>query len=236
MTVNRWQGIIFDLDDVLYPERDFVLSGFREVATVAQSILAIEQEIGFKELKQLFESGVRGDTFNRWLQSHGVNDKEMLSKCISIYRNHRPILTPFPEIHPLMSKLRKNTKLGLLSDGYLEVQKRKLEALGIHKYFHAVVFSDEYGRNAWKPSRVPFDAILKKIDCAPHRCVYIGDNSSKDFLAPRLLHMGSVRVKREGGEYAAVEPPSPEFEADITIADLTQLESALDQLNNIRSN
>ena len=66
-----WQAIVFDLDDTLYPERAYVLSGFRAVAAWAAGELGLPVTQGFAELRRLFDDGVRGDTFNRWLESHG---------------------------------------------------------------------------------------------------------------------------------------------------------------------
>jgi putative hydrolase of the HAD superfamily len=56
------RAVIFDLDDILYPERAYVLSGFHAVAAWAEEQLKIPRRLGFAELRQLFEDGVRGNT------------------------------------------------------------------------------------------------------------------------------------------------------------------------------
>ena len=50
---------------------------------------------------------------------------------------------------------RAHGPLGLISDGYLVAQQKKLAALNIREAFQAVVFSDAFGRDSWKPSPRP---------------------------------------------------------------------------------
>jgi putative hydrolase of the HAD superfamily len=229
--VLKWQAIIFDLDDTLYPEREYVLSGFRHVATYAESLLSIDRKAGFLELQELFRSGVRGNTFNLWLKRHNIEDQNIISLCIKVYKDHIPNISLFKESTEVLCNLKKEFKLGLVTDGYAEVQKNKIQALDLEKYFDAIVISDEFGREAWKPSTKPFEIVLRKLNCAPRETVYVGDNCIKDFIAPRSLQMGSVRIKRPGGEYSNVESPSANHNADITIGSLSELPDALDLLD-----
>jgi len=225
--VSKWQAIVFDLDDTLYPERDFVLSGFRAVAQWGEMHLGIQRDQGYAHLCALYESGVRGDTFNRWLAAQGIADARLISQLIQVYREHLPRLTPFPEVPDLLTRLHHRYRLGLLSDGYLDVQRRKLVALGLESYFGAIVFSDEWGREAWKPSLKPFQAILQQLKVPASAVIYVADNPLKDFLGARQVGMFTVRIQRSGGEYAHLVPPTPQHAPDHTITDLTELERVL---------
>lgn len=120
--------------------------------------------------------------------------------------------------------LSRVAKLGLVSDGYLEVQRRKLAALGLSHFFTSVVFSDQFGREHWKPSTIPFATILRNLDCAPYRAVYVGDNPKKDFLGARQLNMHTVRIVRSDGIYAKLEPPSELHAPHREIVSLLELE------------
>ena len=149
-----WRAIVFDLDDTLYPERAYVLSGFRAVAAWAEEEehVGIPQHQSFDELRRLFDEGIRGDTFNRWLESHGLKPDDWVPQMVRVYRKHNPHIAPYPEVPGLLQRLRQCYRLGLVSDGYAEVQKRKLGALGLTSCFDVLVFSDEWGREAWKPN------------------------------------------------------------------------------------
>jgi putative hydrolase of the HAD superfamily len=215
-----WQAVVFDLDDTLFPERDFVLSGFRAVAEWSSVHLDIPAELAFAELREYYEAGIRGNTFDRWLTQHHIPAESMTSKLVRVYRDHTPMLTPFPEVVPLLTRLGKSYRLGLVSDGDLGVQQRKFKALQLAELFDAVIFSDTWGRQAWKPSHQPYLAVLSNLDANPERSVYIGDNASKDFLGARQLGMFTIQIRRPGGEYAHVEPPTAEHAADLILPSL----------------
>src|ERR671925_897316 len=110
-TVRKWRAAVFDLDDTLYPEKDFVLSGFRAVAAWAGAELSIPENDGYHELVRLHDVGVRGDTFDRWLASYGF-PASVASTLVDVYRGHRPTLRPFPEIAEMLASLRGRFLLG----------------------------------------------------------------------------------------------------------------------------
>ncbi len=225
--MSRWQAIVFDLDDTLYPERDYVLSGFRAVAAWAEAHLDIPAALGLAELQSLFEQGVRGDTFNRWLAAHGLASESLVLRLVQVYREHEPALTPFPEVPGLLASFRRRYRLGIVSDGYLAVQQRKLAALNLAHHFEAIVFSDEWGRRAWKPSVIPFQAVLQRLAVSAAGSVYVADNPGKDFLGARQAGMFTVWVRRPGGEYARSTPPTAHHAPHWTITSLLELESTI---------
>lgn len=202
------RAVIFDLDDTLYPEREYVLSGFRAIAAWAEQHANIPADAGYERLRQLFEEGVRGDTINRWLESYGIASESLVSQLVQVYRQHQPALTPFSGVPELLESLRDGYQLGLVSDGYLSVQKSKFAGLNLANFFDAVVFSDAWGRAAWKPSTKPFEEVLRRL--GPHitESVYVADNPQKDFLGPHQLGMATVRLCVPGGEYSHLRPPT----------------------------
>lgn len=226
---SPWQAIVFDLDDTLYPERDFVLSGFRAVASWASRSLGISSSQAFAELEALFLEGVRGDTFDRWLAGLGGSPAIQVGDLVRVYREHRPELEPFPEVPSLLVSLHRQHRLGLVSDGYLAVQQGKLAALGLEPHFDAVVFSDTWGREAWKPNPRPFHEVLRMLETTPERAVYLGDNPTKDFLGARQVGMATVRIQHPLGQYSPVEPPTAQHAPDVTVSSLADLELVLHQ-------
>lgn len=222
-----WQAVIFDLDDTLYPERAYVLSGFRAVAEWAEAELGIPAAQGLAELGALFAQGVRGSTFDQWLRARAHDPAPLVTRLVEVYRAHTPAIAPFDGVPALLDALRARCRVGLLSDGYLDVQRRKLAALGVAERFDAVVFSDAWGRDAWKPSAVPFAAALAALGVPASAAVYVGDNPRKDFLGARRAGMRSIRARWPDGEYAALEPESAEHAPDLTAATLAELSALL---------
>jgi len=225
--MSRWRAIVFDLDDTLYPEQEYIRSGFQAVSIWVEENLQVPREEAFREFWDLFSRGVRGNTFNKWLDGCGLSDGGFVQALVNVYRVHDPEIKPYPDIRSLLEELKRNTALGLLSDGYLEVQKRKFSALGISEYFDVVVFSDEWGRTAWKPSPRPFQEIVRKLVVQPHEAVYVADNPTKDFLGAREVGMATIRVRWKGGLYAHLEPPTPQHAPDYVIYNLEEIKTLL---------
>jgi len=225
--VTRWQAVVFDLDDTLYAERDYVLSGLRAVATWAEGQLGLPAERSFAELRRLFEDGVRGNTFDRWLSTHGLQPDERVTAMVHIYRGHKPQIALESDVHDLLVRLRQRYRLGLLTDGHLEVQRRKVTALGLEHFFQAIVYSDALGREVWKPSPQPFQAMLRQLSVTANAAVYVGDNPAKDFRGARRVGMHTIRVRREEGVYRDLEPASAEDAPHVELASLDALEAYL---------
>jgi len=221
--------IIFDLDDTLYPEMDFVKSGFRNVSE------ALSRDFGFQtgEIYCLLINAFNEDrkfVFNRVLNTLGINDDAYLTKIISIYRNHEPKIQLYPDAEKMLPFLKKNFLLGLVTDGFPVTQKLKIEALNIEKYFNKIIYTWEKDGNYSKPSVLPFKDMLDEFRIMPAQAVYIGDNVEKDFKGPKELGMLSIRIARNDGIYKDVITISEDFEPDYSINSLLDVVNLLAKL------
>lgn len=224
------RAIVFDLDDTLYPEQAYALSGFRAVAIWAEGNLGIPEHQGFAELRRLFEDGIRRNAFDCWLENHGLNPDRWVPQMVQVYREHEPQIAPCPEALGVLQRLRQRYHLALVTDGYLAVQQRKLASLGLSSCFDALVFSDELGREARKPSSRPFEVVLERLGVTGREAVYVADNPTKDFLGARQVGMWTVRVRAPQGLYSHLEPPSPRHAPHTEVKDLSSLETILVQI------
>jgi putative hydrolase of the HAD superfamily len=129
----------------------------------------------------------------------------------------------------LLDELHRSCKLGLLTDGYIDVQRRKVNALGIRHYFDTIIYSDEWGRDAWKPSLRPFRAVLERLSVPPENAVYVADNPLKDFLGANQIGMATIRTHYTKGDYDRFVPPTPEHAATVDIESYEHLRTTLIQ-------
>lgn len=199
------RALVFDLDDTLYPEHQFVLSGFRAVDSWLMQNRGIS---GFLPIAaQLFHAGHRGNIFDQALTELGTTTTpEHVKELVNVYREHKPRLSLHEDARWALDHFSAQAPLGLITDGYLITQKNKVEALGIAHYFAALVFSDEHGRDCWKPSAVPYQRCMGVLNSQGEDCIYVGDNPSKDFVTAKALGWKTIQISREGGEYAKLEP------------------------------
>ena len=99
--------------------------------------------------------------------------------------------------------------------------------MGIADVFQEILVTDEMGLSWRKPSPRGFELLLHRLGCGPEEAVYVADNPAKDFIAPSLLGMGSVRVRRPCGRYGGFEAPGPEAAPGAEIGSLFELRDAL---------
>ncbi|MBF0319452.1 MAG: HAD hydrolase-like protein [Nitrospirae bacterium] len=190
---------LFDLDDTLYREMDFVESGFMAVAGFLSEHYGFNEEIIFDKTMDILRAFGRGKIFDRLLNALDISDEAMVHYLVYIYRTHRPDIHTYEEAIPVLKGLRAaGVKTGLITDGMAVVQQNKVAALGIYGLFDVVIYTDAIGRPYWKPSPVPFKMALQILGTTARESVYVGDDPLKDFHAPNALGMKSVQIIREG--------------------------------------
>lgn len=202
------QILVFDLDDTLYLERDFVFSGFEAVGDFLQSN-GVE---GFAELaRNLFLQGYRGDIFNRAIDKLDIgsqsidNENISISNLVDVYRNHKPDISLLPDAHDAVHHYKEIMRLALLSDGYLRVQNNKIDALNIRDDFQGIFLTDFWGRGCWKPAHCAYKKIELFFSVKGTDCIYVSDNPAKDFIAPNQRGWDTIRVIRDDGVYRDIE-------------------------------
>ena len=212
---------IFDLDDTLYDERQYVESGFRAVAAYAAKQWGLDATRCYEQLIGLLDTQGRGHIFDDFLAHHSLSSKTNIQACVRSYRLHKPNLTLAAEHLQLLQQLPK--PLYLVTDGHKIVQQNKVEALGIATLFKRVFITHRFGIKHAKPSTHCFELIKKAEKCEWQDMVYIGDNPAKDFVNLNKLGMNTVRVLTGVHRNIAAYD---DFDALKTIATLVELGSS----------
>jgi putative hydrolase of the HAD superfamily len=189
--------VIFDLDDTLYPEIEFVKSGFRAVAHYLSLRYCLDADALFTKMLGLLRREGRGKIFDILLQELGMRGEEMVRLLVFLYRSHSPTIQLYPDAHPTLSLLReRDLRLGIITDGLASVQRKKVQALNLVEMFDLVIYTDEVGRAYWKPSPVPYQVALNLLAIEPQEAVYIGNDLAKDFLGANKLGVCTVQIER----------------------------------------
>jgi putative hydrolase of the HAD superfamily len=217
--------LVFDLDDTLVPEHEFVLSGFQSVSNWLETKYCLT---GFFEVAwQCFVEGKRNNVFNLTLEELRFQyEPSLIQELLRIYRQHKPDISLYEDAKWAINYFKNLYQMGIITDGYLLTQQNKVKALGIEPSFDAIVYSDLYGRDSWKPSPVPYNQIMQLLSCKGKECVYVADNPQKDFVTANKLGWMTVQICREGGEYAKIIPPE-NYEAQFEIKTLVELKDIL---------
>ncbi|RUP82640.1 haloacid dehalogenase [Alteromonas sp. KS69] len=212
---------IFDLDDTLYDERQYVESGLRAVANYVEYKWQVEKIAGFDQLINLLDRNGRGRIFNDYLAKNNIPaTKKNVKECVTVYRLHKPVLSMAQQHLQLLHELPK--PLYLVTDGNKVVQANKVEALNIRHLFKRIFITHRFGVKHAKPSTYCFEKIRLAEACDWNDMVYVGDNPAKDFVNLNRLGMHTVRVLT-GVHRSAVAKPL--YDAHYTVKHITDLRS-----------
>lgn len=225
--ISACDAVVFDLDDTLYLERQYVRSGARAVAAWLAPQLGYDPVATASELLAAVNRDPVRDPFGRWLRRRGLDGSRWLPGMLECYRAHRPDIRLQPGVERLLNQLSHTHALGVVTDGRCEQQRLKIEALGLDRWPLAIVLSDEIGREFWKPSVKPYRLALTLMGVRPEQAVYVGDNPAKDFLGARRAGMLSLRWRRRGGLHAREEPTGADYAPDRETTCMRGLERSL---------
>jgi carbamoyl-phosphate synthase large subunit len=210
-TTRDLEAVLFDLDDTVYPEHQFVDGGFRAVARMLAGENGPAAEALVQRLWALHAEYGRGRLFDRLLSEQGRgDDRDLVLACVLTYRGHAPRLAPFEGVAELVEELRAiGIATGVVSDGLSAVQRRKLSALGsLGQLFDVVVMTDELGPMYAKPSPVPFRIACRLLGVGPGRTVYVANDPRKDFRGPREAGLRTIRFGTPPDEGGGVDTAS----------------------------
>ena len=221
------KAVLFDLDDTLYPECEFVASGFRTVARYLSARARFDEEELVRQMLAILHREGRGHVFDRLLDHIGLNGSVSVMTLVYLYRSHQPLLHLYDDVLPTLKQLRGfGMRLGLLTDGQTCVQRNKIAALDLADLFDVIICTDELGRDCWKLSSVSYQVALQLLDVSPGQAIYIGDDASKDFVAPYALGMMTAQIIRSDRPQRQESPASADG-AHWVITRLEQLTSIL---------
>lgn len=200
--------IVYDLDDTLYDEIEFVKSGFKEISKY------LDNDKYYNFMFEAFKKDGSGKIFNDLIDKFNLDVP--LQKLIEIYRFHQPNIT-LPEESLELLQFTKPYSTALISDGYYLMQQNKFQALKLKNYISYPIFTDFY--HTKKPELKPFEMVMEKFKNETN-FMYISDNPKKDFIGPNNLGWKSIRYKNPMGIYK-------EYQSDATY----EVDKRLDIIN-----
>jgi putative hydrolase of the HAD superfamily len=213
------RGLIFDLDDTLYPRRRFVRSGFAAVAQFVERQFGIAASVVLMTLlkaqgSQRIELQALCEAFNL--------PQGAIPRLVQVFRSHRPALWLFHDAEATLRELRANGwRLAILTNGLPQVQTIKIDALGLRSLVDHVVFAAEHA-DGGKPHPAAFREVLARLALPADRCVMVGDDVECDVRGAHGMGMPAIRILRD----VTISPG----EGDATVAFLADVPAIAEAL------
>ena len=184
--------VVFDLDDTLYKEIDFLNSAFNEIALIISRDLQINPNDIFSNMLDLYNT--KENVFQGILNKHN-SLKYTVNDLLDIYRAYRPNISLSNNIKKVLNELQfEGVFLGIITDGRSKQQRNKIKALGLGKYVENIIISEEFGFE--KPHLANYAYFQNLYPNMSY--YYVGDNLKKDFIAPNKLGWKTICIKDDG--------------------------------------
>lgn len=188
--IEGLDAVIFDLDDTLYSETEYVRSGYKKIA----------DKLGMPELEEeLWSAFERHEpAVDVVLGKHGLSNRK--SEALRLYRNQAPDVHLYPGVRKMLKQIKASKIIAIITDGRPEGQRAKLKALGLENI--PFIITDELGGEEYrKPNSRAFRLMLEWLKTSPENVAYVGDNVHKDFIAPKKLGMRCIWFRNKDGLY-----------------------------------
>ena len=195
---RKIKAVIFDLDDTLYSEKDYVRSGYQAIADENISIMGLEDKLW----NEFLNGNMAIDVV---LKNEGIFSDSLKQKLLNVYRNHLPKIKLYEGINDLMMYLKeKNIRIGIITDGRVEGQKAKFRSLQLDKFVDELIITDALAGNSnvtnfRKPNKIAFEIMARRLNLSFEEMAYVGDNPKKDFKAPKELDMRYLWLNNHDG-------------------------------------
>ena len=144
---------------------------------------------------------------------------DQINKLSVDYINH---LSDFNYLIPnaltILENFRLNYNMHVITNGFKEVQNKKLEKSGLLKYFKTITISEDIGFK--KPSKEIFLHAIASANATIENSVMIGDNFNADIIGAKSLGMNVIY-------YNFHKTKEQKLDGMLEINDLLELENIL---------
>lgn len=187
------QAVAFDLDGTLLDRRRSFERFFRDQwERFARFIPTVDQEKYVEILIELDGDGVHGRNLFAGLVAQLELSPGLADTLRNDYRAGFPsACLLFPDAAQTLSSLRASgLKLGLITNGSVRMQSRKLECLALSPMFDTVLISEAEGIH--KPDPQIFHRALERLNANPGQGVFVGDHPEVDVAGAKAAGMRAI--------------------------------------------
>lgn len=144
-----------------------------------------KEELRYQRLKKTFDA-----------VGYPATDKEIHLLSEGYIEHLSSFNHTFPGVQEVLDYLRPNYKLHIITNGFAQVQTKKLKNANILEYFDVVVNSEMAGVK--KPNPKIFKMALEMAKVAPEQALMIGDNLEADILGAKDLGFHTLHFNSNG--------------------------------------
>lgn len=223
--IDRYDWILFDADDTLFHfdgaiGLDALFQRFDAVFTAAdfEQFQALNKPLWERYAQGLVSAEeVQIRRFEPLAQRFGVTAAQLNRDFIDAMAD---LCEPLPGALNLVHALSQRVQLGIITNGFTELQDRRMRRVGFNQHFELLVISEQVG--VAKPHLDIFEhAFARMNNPIRERILMVGDNLQTDVLGGRNAGIDTCWLNHHGKQ--APVHLQPTFE----VSSLPQLQQLL---------
>lgn len=139
----------------------------------------------------------RAGVWTAALATGGVRDAILATEMAALFETERNARSDvYADAEPTLRLLKREYRLGLLTNGDSSLQRRKLQSSDLGRYFRRTVISGDIGIG--KPDPAVFELIAAELGVEPPEAVMVGDNLVRDVAGALGAGLSAVWLNRDG--------------------------------------
>lgn len=163
--------------------------------------------------------GFRRQSWQNALRVLGVGDENLAAELDAMFERERAQANPWcPGGEEALNYLAENYRLGMVTNGIPDVQRTKINAVGMAPLFDAIVVSGELAIG--KPQPEIYQHALDLLGASAEETIMVGDSFARDVLGSQAFGLRAAWISM------GREQPQP-GDPWMTIASLAELPARL---------
>ncbi len=200
--LNHIKAVIFDMDNTLYDERIY----YQEVFRVFSLRYGISFNERYLDCIEVLRKKSNNDIFSDWLRSIDFYTAERQEELFLLYQNIDIELQLYDDVIDILDfLLKKEMKIGILTNGVINAQKNKRRSLKqLDKYPFKIFYARANGKYFEKPHKLAFETIAKMMDVSLGDAIFIGDSLTNDICGAENAGMYGILLQRQKSKYGNI--------------------------------
>ncbi len=154
-----------------------------------------------------------------------IDELDTESLVQTLIQKRQDLSVPYPETHDVLTRLARDYRLGVVTNGYSSLQHDKIEKAGLSRFFAGVWVSKSVGIE--KPHTQIFEVAIQFFGCEPCEAVFVGDTPEADIAGAQAAGLNPVWINRDD-----LSPPDS-VPISVEIRSLTELPGLLGKEENL---